>query len=43
MSPDLFNITLASVMRKTLARAIGIKIRNDQQMIVAGYADGITI
>jgi hypothetical protein len=34
----LFNIALESAMRETLAGATGIKIGNDQQLIVVVYA-----
>lgn len=37
--PTLFSIALKSVMRGTLAGATEIKIRYDQQLVVAGYAN----
>lgn len=43
LSPTLFNIALESAMRETLDRATGIKIGNDQQLVVAGYADDVII
>jgi len=41
LSPALFNIELESAMRETLAGATGIKMGNDQQLVVAGYADDV--
>ncbi|KAL4098105.1 hypothetical protein QTP88_022774 [Uroleucon formosanum] len=43
LSQALFNIALESAMRETLDGATGIKIRNDQQLVVAGYADDVII
>lgn len=43
LSLAFFNIALESAMRGTLIGATGIKIKNDQQLVVAGYADDIII
>jgi len=43
LSPALFNIALESAMRETLDGATGIKMGNDQQLIMAGYADDVII
>ncbi|XP_050426968.1 beta-1,4-N-acetylgalactosaminyltransferase bre-4-like [Adelges cooleyi] len=43
LSPALFNIALESVMRETLDGALGIKMRNDQQLVLPGYADDVII
>ncbi|KAL4148913.1 hypothetical protein QTP88_003052 [Uroleucon formosanum] len=43
LSPALFNIALESAIRETLGGATGIKIGNDQQLVVAGYADNVII
>lgn len=37
LSPFLLDIALKWVMRETLVRATGIKIRNDQQVVVVAY------
>lgn len=43
LSPALFNIALESAMRETLDGAMEIKMGNNQQLVVAVYADDVII
>lgn len=43
LSPALFNVAIESAMRETLVGTTGIKIRNGQQLVEAGYADDVKI